>query len=58
MKIAEIRKAIIAILGGIVTLAGPHIPGLAEIMSPEALQSIAVLITTGLVYAVPNEAPA
>jgi hypothetical protein len=48
------NKAIVAVLGGLVTLFAPAIPPLAEAATPEVIQSVSTLITAVLVYAIPN----
>ena len=50
------RKAIVAVLGGAVTLLAPVIPGIEEYASAELIQALSVIITTAGVYQVPNEA--
>ncbi|MFK8015088.1 MAG: hypothetical protein AB8G17_06575 [Gammaproteobacteria bacterium] len=48
------NKAIVAVLGGLVTLFAPAIPAIAEAATPEVIQSLSTLITAVMVYAIPN----
>lgn len=47
-------KAIAAFLTGAVALAAQFAPGVEDVLTPEMIQSIALVASTVLVYAVPN----
>ena len=49
------KKAIAAGLTFIVALAGVWVPGVNQMLPPEIIATLAGLITTVLVYALPNE---
>jgi hypothetical protein len=48
------NKAIVAVIGGVVALLAPAIPGIEDTVSPEVIQAIATIATPVFVYAIPN----
>lgn len=48
------NKAIVAVLGGLVTLLAPVIPGIDTVIDAEIIQAAATILTPILVYAIPN----
>ena len=54
MRLQKYNKAIVAVLGGLVTLFAPAVPALADVATPEIIQSLSTLLTAVMVYAIPN----
>lgn len=50
-----IQKAVTAVLGGMVVILTPFVPGIEAVISPDVVQGAAALITAGLVYVIPNK---
>ena len=52
------NKAIVAVLGGLVTVLAPFIPGIEDVMTPEMIGALGTMFTAFFVYLIPNkEAP-
>ncbi len=49
------NKAIVAVIGGLVALAAPFVPGLEAVVTPEIISSLAVILTPVFVYWIPNK---
>lgn len=49
------RKAIVAVLGGSVTLLAPFVPGIEDVLNPDIIQALSVILTSVLVYQIPNQ---
>lgn len=53
-RLTEARKAVAALLGCLVALAGAFAPGLADTITGDVVQAAAALLTPVAVWAVPN----
>lgn len=49
-----IQKAVVAAIGGAVSLIALWFPGVEDVVTPEIVASIAAIVTAVLVYLVPN----
>lgn len=49
------NKAIVAVLGSLVILLAPFVPGIETVVTPEVIQGISAILTPALVYFIPNK---
>jgi hypothetical protein len=53
-RLTEARKAVAALLGCLVALAGAFVPGLADTLTGDLVQAAAAVATPVVVWAIPN----
>ncbi len=50
-----VNKAVFCFLTGLVSVAALFVPGVTDWASPEIIQGITAIVTTAVVYFVPNK---
>lgn len=57
MDIGVINKAIVSVIGGIATIATMVLGADVSFLTPELIAAVGSIITSILVYAIPNKEP-